>query len=172
MKIVVRLAICVGISLSWTSSMSWAAHGSGADWGARDPTPCVPLTQTEPPTAEQAATLVRCLGEVAVPGRGLSLMENVRIEVGAAVPFIAMYNQYDMPDADTNADTYPIRGSFTWSTCMTRHDAASYGNPDLNCEEGDVNEAAGLCWRTSFGDWRCRINGAIVETRKETAPPQ
>lgn len=153
-------------------SAASAAEGSGLAWGARDPTPCVALTQSAPPTAEQAAELVRCTGEVAPDGGALSLMENVRVEVGGPVPYVAMYDRYVMEDADVQSDTYPIRGSFTWSTCKTRHDAAIYGNPDLNCAESDVASAQGLCWKTSFAEWRCRMTGASGAAREEMPPPQ
>jgi len=154
------------------ASGAFAAEGSGLDWGARDPTPCVALTQSAPPSAEQAASLVRCTGEIALEGGTLSLMENVRVQVGGPVPYLAMYNRYVMQDADTEADTYPIRGSFTWSTCKTRHDAAIYGNPDMNCAETDVSAAEGLCWKTRFADWRCRMTGASGPAREPTAPPR
>ncbi|MBO0903526.1 hypothetical protein [Jiella sonneratiae] len=171
MKVLGIYAIFACLGVLCGASAGSAKEGSGLDWGARDPTPCVALTQSEPPTAEQAVTLVRCSGEVAVEGT-MSLMENVELEVGGPVPYLAMYDRYVMEDADTRADTYPIRGSFTWSTCKTRHDAAIYGNPDLNCAEADVSAAEGLCWKTSFAEWRCRMNGASVARREPTAPPR
>ncbi|MBH0238884.1 hypothetical protein [Methylobrevis albus] len=165
-------AICAFLVGCGAVSSASAAEGSGLAWGARDPTPCVALTQSEPPTAEQAAALVRCTGEIASDGGELTLMENLRVEVGGPVPYVAMYDKYVMQDADARSDTYPIRGSFTWSVCKTRHDAAIYGNPDLNCAESDVAAAQGLCWKTSFADWRCRMTGASAAARQGTPPPR
>lgn len=171
MKIVSRLAICLAFGLSFVPSASWAAQGSGAEWGARDPTPCVSITQDEKPTDEQVATLVRCYEEVIVGGT-LTLIENVQVAVGDGVPYVAVYDKYIMQDADTSAEAYPIRGSFTRSSCKTRQDAAIYGNPDLNCEETDIASAEGICWRTTFSEWRCWMAGPIGDVRKDTAPPR
>ena len=169
MSITHRILICLSVFGGPTTG--WAAQGSGAEWGSRDPTPCVALTQEQAPSSEQAAVLHRCYEE-AIVGGTLTLVDNVRVSVGEPVPYLAVYDKYVMQDADTEAETYPIRGSFTRSTCKTRHDAAIYGNPDLNCEEADIPVAEGLCWKTTFAEWRCRMAGAIGEVRKDVPPPQ
>ena len=87
------------------------------------------------------------------------------------MPFAAAYNSYVMAHADVRSRVYPIRGSFTWSKCMTRHDSGIYGNPDLNCSETDVQAAKGVCWKTSFGDWSCLFTGAALGRRERTRPP-
>ena len=172
MKDIIRYSMLAALGLLASASTAMALEGSGAEWGARDPTPCAPLSQQDPPTVDQAIGLVRCTGEVAYAGGELTLMENVQLEIGAPVPFIDMYNRYVMENADTVTDTLPLKGSYTWARCITRHDAGIYGNPDMNCKEADVAAAEGLCWKTSFGDWRCRIIGSSGAIREPTAPPQ
>ncbi len=64
----------------------------------------------------------------------------------------AMYPLITMTGADTTKKVYPIRGSWTWSTCMLRADAARKGNRTSNCREAGVSEATGAYWQTTFGD--------------------
>jgi hypothetical protein len=154
---------------------AFARDGSGADWGARDPTACVPLRQEQQPTPEQAIQLVKCRHETASASSGeLWLMENVKLEVGAMVPFVVMYDRVVMADADTAKPTYPLRGSFTWAVCMSMHDAGiGGGDARLNCRETDVAGATGACWQTTFGDWSCVLHGYTSgETRRPTRAPQ
>ena len=151
-----------------------ALEGSGAAWGARDPAGCPSLSQTEPPSRKQAVALLRCTHEVAYDASGeLWLLENVDVQIGEPVPFEEMYFEYVLTDADIFAATYPLSGSFTRTVCITQHDAGISGvDPSLNCSEFDVAEAKGVCWFTSFADWRCLMTGPVTETRKPTAPPQ
>ena len=151
----------------------WAAEGSGADWGARDPAGCTPLTQAGPPSAEQAVALMKCKREAAMASGELWLMENVVVQIGGARPYLEQYESVVMPDADVAKPVYPVRGSWTWAVCISRHDAAiGGGNPDLNCSESDVRDAKGACWQTTFGDWQCTMNGTTGATRQGTAPPR
>lgn len=117
--------------------------------------------------------MVRCRHEVIVSDGGeLWLMEGLRVSVGAAIPFVAAYNSYVMPEADVRSRVYPIRGAFTSVVCMTRHDAGIYGNPDTNCYEKDVTAAKGVCWKTSFGDWSCNLAGSAMGRRDKVSPPR
>lgn len=130
-------------------------------WGTRSPMVCSPLKQKAAPTPVQATKLVQCNSEYASDSSGeLRLMQNVKVEIGKSSSFVAMYNQYVMPAADTTKRTYPIRGSFDWATCMLIRDASIYGDPVQNCQTSRVASATGVCWQTTFGDWKCLLNGA------------
>lgn len=158
--------------LLWTSG-SQARPGDATPWGARDPGACPSIRPKGAPSAAQVMTMLRCRHEmIERDGGELVLMEKLSVAVGGPMPFVAAYNSWVMPEADTRSQVYPIRGSFTWSHCKTRHDAGIYGNPDLNCWEADVPTAKGVCWKTTFGDWSCLLSGPSIGRREPTAPPR
>jgi hypothetical protein len=142
-------------------------------WGARAVTTCPPLKTVTPPTAAQAAQLVRCARESASSASGeLWLAEKVVVKLGAATHFRDMYNVMTMADADTTKTVYPITGSWTWAVCILKKDAALSGNADRNCRETDVVNAKGGCWVTRTAGWKCNMTGASGETRQKTLPPK
>jgi hypothetical protein len=157
--------------LLWSGQV-FALNGSGAEWGARDPGRCNSLEIETAPTPDQVVEMLRCKHEVALATGELWLMENIQVSVGKATPFVEAYGDYVMDDGDTESTAYNIRGSFTWAVCKTKVDAAKYGDADLNCYEQDVPEAKGVCWKTTFGDYRCRFVGSVAATRPSTSPPQ
>ncbi|MBL8674533.1 MAG: hypothetical protein JNL07_06570 [Rhodospirillales bacterium] len=161
-------------ALAAASPAALAQAGAGAPYGARDPVACPSLTQAAAPSAQQAATLVRCRRETVNSGSGeLWLMEATRVELGGAQPFASLYNSVAMPGADTRMPVHPIRGSWTWSTCMSMKDAGRGGaDPTLNCRETDVGGATGACWRTTAGEWACAMNGSSGATRQRTRAPR
>jgi hypothetical protein len=166
-------AVVACVSVATWSQHAVAMEGNAAAWGARDPGRCTPIRLKAAPSRQQVAAMVRCKHELINSGSGeLWLMENLTVTIGARTPFAAMYNTFVMEHADVRSAVYPIRGSFTRSICKSRADAAIYGNPDLNCYETDVPSASGVCWKTSFGDWRCLLNGASAGRREPTSPPR
>jgi len=163
------LAVCTGLT---SMSAAYAMPGDATAWGARNPGACPSITPKGAPTVAQVTTMLRCRHEVIVRDGGeLWLMQNLNVAVGGPVPFVTAYNSYVMPEADTRTRPFPIRGSWTWSVCKTRHDAGIYGNPDLNCYETDVAAAKGVCWKTTFGDWKCLLSGSGSGRRDQTRPP-
>lgn len=100
------------------------------------------------------------------------LMERLTVQVGGAMPFVALYNTFTMPDADTTKRVHPLRGSWTWSRCLSRRDAAIYGSAELNCREAVVPSGTGVCWRTTFGDWRCLLTGPAQAAGPLTRAPR
>lgn len=148
----------LGIAVAVATALPASAQ-SGAPWGARDVTVCAPLVQSAPPTAAQAAALVRCAKETASSASGaLWLVEDIRVEIGAAAEFRTYYNTFVMAHADTTKPVYPLKGSWTWSKCILRKDAAiGGGDPNLNCRESPVTNSAGVCWRKTAGDWTCNL---------------
>ena len=150
-----------------------AAGVSGADWGARDPLACAPLQQAAPPSPEQVGLLVQCERESASTSSGeLRLIKAITVQVGKPMPGPEAFLLYSLPEVDVAAPVYPLRGAMTWSVCMTSYSAGLYGDPGLNCREYDIPQAKGMCWTTSFGDWRCTLSGDTGEQRDLTAPLQ
>jgi hypothetical protein len=98
-------------------------------------------------------------------------MEDVAVEVGGPAPFATLYPLITMPGVDPAKPVHPLWGSWTWSVCMLRADAARGGkDPGLNCRETPVGDATGGCWRTTFGDWKCAMNGRSGATVAPTRP--
>lgn len=164
------------MTLLATAGLALVAIGGAADaqdtrslWGARTAATCPQIRQA--PSAAVAGQLVRCAKERQSTSTGESwLVEDLQVQVGGPTSFAAMYNAVTMPDADTRKSVYPIRGSWTWSVCILRADAKIYGDPNLNCRETPVTQATGACWQTTFGDWRCTMNGTSGATRQKLRP--
>ena len=164
-----------GIVLATAGLMLAASCGSAQAqeakslWGARTAATCPQVRQA--PSAVAASALVRCAKESQSTSTGESwLVEDLQVQVGGPTSFAAMYNAITMPDADTRKSVYPIRGSWTWSVCKLRADAKIYGDPNMNCRETPVSRATGACWQTTFGDWKCTMNGTSGATRSPTRP--
>ena len=163
------LAVCIGFA---SLPLAQAMPGDASAWGARNPGACPSISLKGAPTVAQVTGMLRCKHEVIQSAGGeLWLMQNLKVAVGGPIPFVTAYNSYVMPEADVRVRTFPIRGSRTWSICKTRHDAGIYGNPDLNCYETDVAAAKGVCWKTTFGDWKCLLTGSASGRRDPTRPP-
>lgn len=171
MRHLLRACICIFAFGAFSSQVS-AQAVSGAPWGARDPAQCTPLSQAEPPSAEQAAQLFRCLKDTASNSTGeLWLAEDVAIDVGGGVPFETMFLEFNMQDADVTKAVHPIRGGWTWSKCKERA-GGGVADPALNCTEIPVTNAKGGCWQTVYGEWKCWMNGSSGSESGPVAPRQ
>ena len=168
-----RIAKFVGIAAAFLGlalGASFAGAGFGADYGARDPVRCVPLTQAGPPDPEQAAFLVRCAHEVE-RGGGLYLMKDLVIRIGKGRPY-DLLDDTSVSEVDMSVDVFPLRGSFTWSECGRQENAISLGkNPDRYCTEADIPNATGACWFNLFGEWQCTLGGRREGPVRDNMPP-
>ncbi|MDD5544000.1 MAG: hypothetical protein PHX83_12575 [Acidobacteriia bacterium] len=133
--------------------------GVGALYGSRDPFTC---KSTKAPahgaiSADQARQYVIC-GAEGETGGALYLIEDVKTEVGKSRPF--NINSDDYPDIDPSSPLYPVRGSFTKYQCfrVSNTAIASLNNAGKNCNSADQPQATGVCYRTTFGDWRCGMS--------------
>lgn len=170
-----RIATCIQAlaGLLLLAGPAMALGGSGAEFGARDPGGCPSIQLNGPPSPDQVVTMLRCQHEVALDTGQLWLMENVKVQVGKGVPFVEADDSFVMPDADIMSTAYNIRASFTYAVCMTVADAAIYNRGDATCEEMEMPAVAqGICWQTSFGDYRCRVVGPTTRTGRFIPPPQ
>jgi hypothetical protein len=144
----------------------FAQPGVGARYGARDP---VNVASTKAPkhgapTAAQArAYLISGLEHEKGSGTlaELYLTEDVKLEIGKGRP-------YEHPeggeDIDTKALVYPVRGSYTYYTCYPINVAHPAGK---NCKKVEFPNAAGICYKTTFGDWKVLMTD--ITTRKVVA---
>ena len=136
-----------------TNRLLQAKQGVGAKYGARDPLTCASTKQPEhgAPSAEQArAYLISGLEHEKGSGTfgELYLTENVKLDIGKGRP-------YDHPeggnDIDTHALVYPVRGSYTYYTCYPISVTHPAGK---SCKKVELPNAAGICYKTTFGDWK------------------
>ncbi len=131
-----------------------ARAGDGAPFGARDPVVCASTQPpaTGAPSPAQVRQYVAC-GYERMKGSGslaeLYLTENVTVEIGAGRPFEFGDGQGDV---DVKLPIYPIRGSLTYYRCYPLNSAHP---PGQSCKKVEWPHAAGQCYKTTFGDWKC-----------------
>ena len=132
------------------------------EYDARAPRTCAKVMN--PPSAAQAAVMVQCAMDGLGP-TGLQLTQDVVLEMGAPRRFV--YNtDAGLAGIDVNAPVYPLRGSFTGYFCSKW--GGSLVPIGHNCVVSAVPTAQGWCWKTSFGDWSCKMQGGAP---KMTAGP-
>jgi hypothetical protein len=171
-----NLALCL-LALTMFAPLGFTSAGGQAPGGdLSGPPVLLPLYQaraartctklTTPPTLAQAVALVQCAMESISSGQ-LFLTQNVNIEMGTPRPFV--YNiDAGSSGIDLNAQVYPLRGSYTGYMCSRIGSMAPAGH---NCMKSDVPVAAGTCWKTSFGDYKCLLKGAYPKMEGGMPPP-
>lgn len=155
-----------------TSQKQRAGNGIGTKYGTRDPQTCADTKAPArgPISAALAKKYFICQQEGA-RGDELYLVEDVRLEVGAARPFDP--HAINMSDADTRSPIYPIRGSFTEYQCSEQGTDERFSNVGKNCNRYEEQKASGLCYRTTFGDWKCSMydNSMSSDNKSFGVPP-
>ena len=137
--------------------------GVGAPFGARDPLHCD--STKEPASGAPSSEQVKAYfisGFEHAKGTGtlaeLYLAEDVKVEIGKGRPFESGDGSGDI---DTHELVYPIRGSYNWYLC---YPITSVNTAGKNCVKFGQPNAEGLCYKTTFGDWRCSMSD--IQTRK------
>lgn len=165
-------AVVSGLVIAAALASAAFAEGGGR-WGARDPvTECVQVTTPEGPAIDQVVALVRCRNETITRYDELWLLEDLKLQIGAARAHQGYDEYINMPDADTSKPVHDLRGS--WISVMCRIPsgvAATGGDPSRNCTHQVVTAGKGACWMTSFGDWQCNVSGS-GERSDGHPPPQ
>jgi hypothetical protein len=147
-----------------SSGNSWAQTHPGALFGARDPAVCSARKAPAKgaPTVEQAKAYFRCDTELL--NGILYLVTDVKIEVApSARPFNILTDTTGI--IDPKQPVYNIRGSFTKFNCMNPAAGSGWPPPDgqwpigKNCSRTDILNATGMCYKDSFTDWHCVMNG-------------
>ena len=166
-----RLAFCLFALTLLTPFGCKSAGGEGAgqsgagisgpltmlpQYGSRAPRTCAKVTS--PPSAAQAAVLVQCTME-ADTAFGVGLEQDVKPEIGKPRKFVYAIDA-GMPGIDLDAQIYPLQGSYTAYLCRTINNMSPAG---ANCIKTVFSTAVGACYKTSFGDWRCRMQGQTMQ---------
>ena len=127
------------------------------EYNARAPRTCSKVTS--PPSAAQATVLVQCAMD-SKSYTGLGLIQDVKLEMGSSRPFV-YWTDAGLAGIDLNAKVYELRGSYTGYFCTLV--SASLNPPGQNCIKSVVPKAQGWCWKTSFGDWSCKMQGGAPD---------
>jgi len=172
-----KLAFCLLVFTLFTLEGCKSAEGAGQsaasiseplkmlpEYNTRAPRTCVKVTS--PPSVAQAAIMVQCTMD-SVSATGLGLIQDVKIEMGSSRPFV-YYTDAGLAGIDLNAKVYPIRGSYTGYFCSLS--SASLDPNGKNCIKSVVPVAQGWCWKSSFGDWSCKLQGGAPEMRNSVGP--
>jgi hypothetical protein len=118
------------------------------EYQARAPRTCA--TVNKPPSAAQATLLVQCTMDVVTPG-GLGLVQDIQLEMGKSRQFVYQ------TDAGLAGIDLPLRGTYTMNNCHLIDNMNPVGK---SCLRTVVQQAVGWCWKTSFGDYKCKMEGA------------
>ena len=134
------------------------------DYNTRAPRTCAKVTN--PPSAAQAAVMVQCNMD-SLSATGLSLIQDVKLDLGAPRAFV-YYSDAGLAGVDLNAKIYPLRGSYTGYFCTLS--SASLNPGGQNCLKSVVPVAQGWCWKSSFGDWACKLQGGAPDQVVSVGP--
>lgn len=149
-----KFGFCAALVATMAAGATVAGPGAGVPFGQRDPAVCEPLTQSQPPSVQQAVQLVRCEREVLTSGDELWLMEEMSLTVGSAAHWADYYNTITMPNSDPSKPVYPIHGSFVWTHCRTKAAAG-----EQNCARTPRPSQDGVCWPGTLKGWQCFLLG-------------
>jgi hypothetical protein len=149
---------------------------TGSDAGISGPLTMLPQYQsraprtcakvTSPPSVALAAVLVQCSME-ADTDFGVGLVQDIKIEMGKSRKFI--YNtDAGLPGIDLDAQVYPLQGDYTAYLCRTINNMSPAG---ANCGKTVMTSANGWCYKTSFGDYKCRMQGGASQTTQGQPAP-
>ena len=134
------------------------------EYNTRAPRACAKVTS--PPSAAQATILVQCAMD-SLSATGLSLIQDVKLEMGSSRAFV-YYTDAGLAGIDLNAKVYPLRGSYTGYFCSLSSTSLNPGGK--NCLKSAVPVAQGWCWKSSFGDWSCKMQGGAPDMINSVGP--
>ncbi|HTD28760.1 MAG TPA: hypothetical protein VK660_05175 [Xanthomonadaceae bacterium] len=133
------------------------------EYQARAPRKCASVTQQ--PSSAQATIMVQCSMD-GLTATGLGLIQDVKLEMGASRPF-NNWSDLGLSGIDSNAKVVPLRGSYTGYFCGLVGTAPA----GHTCLKSVVPVAEGWCWRTSFGDYKCKMQGSAPNMESGMPPP-
>ncbi len=135
-----------------------------ATYQARDPRICKAVLA--PPSRWQASALVQCTMDADRP-TGLWLMQDVRVAVGAPRRYEPQTDS-NLAEIDMGAPIIPLTGSLTVFWCSPIGGTTAAGS---GCMVSPTPFAVGKCWRTTFGDWKCNLQGPAPASRSGLPGP-
>ena len=157
-----------------SANVQAGGQGSGSDlsgppvmipaYQGRAPRQCTSVAK--PPSVSQASAMVQCWSD-AVNSLGLFLYQDVKLQIGAPRAYLLTSDSY-LPQIDPTATVYPIRGSYTYYACHGINNLVPAGQ---QCSRSPVPQAMGMCWKTSFGDYKCFLQGNVAADVATVAAP-
>jgi hypothetical protein len=159
--------------LGLTAALAYGQPGAGKEYATRDPFSC--KSKKEPakgaPSASQLTDLVKCSNERAAGGY-IGLFENVQVEIGKSRPY-SSWSDSGNSNIDNSQPVYPIRGTAQFYSCRP---PGSMGFPaGKNCQVKKDFTFQGTCFKTTFNDWSCPIQGTsdgLVGVQANMPPPK
>jgi hypothetical protein len=147
--------------------------GAGKPYDTRDPLVCKSLKEPVrgAPSASQLRDYVQCSNERAAGGY-IGLFQNLNVEIGKSRPYSA-WSDSGNTDIDNSQPVFPIRGSYDFYSCRP---PGSMGFPaGKNCNVRKASTFAGICYKTTFSDWKCPVQGTsdgLVGVQPNMPPPK
>ncbi|MBZ5604606.1 MAG: hypothetical protein LAO79_20080 [Acidobacteriia bacterium] len=145
--------------------------GIGARYATREPRAC--KSRKDPLTAESARAYFICDAETE-GATSLVLVTKVKIEIAPARSFNPTTDAAHQ-GIDPKQPVVDIRGSFTHYDCRQASPGDNAFARTHNCSAFDEPAAHGICYRNTFGDWRCRMHDLqadILGARQHVLPPE
>jgi hypothetical protein len=130
---------------------------------ARAPRICAKVTN--PPSAAQAAALVQCTMDN-LSSMGLRLLQDVNVELGTPRP-VVLSTDDGLSELDLKSQVYPMRGSYSSYFCRAINNMVP---AEKSCSKATIPAGKGWCWKTSFGDWKCRFGEFVVADQLVPGP--
>ena len=162
--------VLVGLGVVVMSGLA-VAQGQGVAYGTRDVTAC-PQWSGSTLTQAVAEKLFLCFDEK-LAGSYIYLDTGLTMQMGAARKANPQMDTYT--DLDQNSLVYPIRGSFTRYQCSKIYNIdAQHTNVGTNCSAYPQPQAQGICYRTTFGDWKCKMFDRVTDSsvaKMRVGPP-
>jgi hypothetical protein len=156
-------------TLALASALPMWAQGS--KYGSRDPKTCPASKYSAAPSTDQAGQLFACATEQDT-GDTIYLVQDVKVEIASKSRSFQSGDLYN--DIDQSGPVFPIRGSYTEYACRKQFNLdSSHTNLGKNCSAMQQPHAQGICYKTTFGDWSCRMRDPSVhwDTAVANLPP-
>jgi hypothetical protein len=161
------------VILGATGVVAYGQPGAGKAYDTRDPFSC--KSKKEPakgaPSGGQLKDLVLCSNERAAGGY-IGLFQNLQVDIGKSRPYSA-WSDSGNSNIDNSQPVYPIRGTAEFYSCRP---PGSMGFPaGKNCQVKKDFTFQGTCFKTTFNDWSCPIQGTsdgLANVQSNTPPPK
>jgi hypothetical protein len=98
---------------------------------------------------------------------GIYLVQDVMAEISTPRSFEANLDS-NLKEIDIASPIYPLTGSLKVYWCSPVSPAYPAGQ---GCRVSPMPEAAGKCWKTTFGDWKCNLTGPTPYSREKLPAP-
>ena len=159
------LSLLIGALALVAPACAHAGETTAQDYGVSPTIPCP--ASTYPPDQTEAELLIICSGNQDDFGHA-KVYRTYNVHLQVAKPRAYAYGDPGGDAIDPEAPVYPIRGMKTTAVCSPV--SAYMQNEGKNCSEFDW-KGDGICYRTSFGDWKCQLPGTRMASRDQVPPP-